>query len=253
MPGANDFFDFDNGCASDTGLVRDHNEDSCLMLPGAGVWLVADGMGGHDAGDVAARMIADEVDSVGIPVSAADLRARVAQRLDRAHRRIMAHSRAIGHRTVGATVAALLIFDTGFTCLWAGDSRVYLWRAGRLSRLTTDHSEVQELVDAGQITADEARRWPRKNVITRAIGIDHGAAVETVTGMVRGGDVFLICSDGLTEHLDDTEIAFHLDPAEGRSAQAVADALVAETLVRGARDNVTAVVVRLRPRRASAP
>ena len=251
MSGANDYLSFDTGRATHTGHVRAHNEDAFMALPGAGVWLVADGMGGHDAGDVASQIIAEEVESVGVPVSAQDLRARVAERLGRAHRRIIAHSQEIGVMTVGATVATLMIFETGFACLWAGDSRVYLLRAGRLSRLTTDHSEVQELIDAGRITAAEARHWPRRNVITRAIGIREAPGTETVTGMVQPGDVFLLCSDGLTEHVEDAELARFLAPSS-EGAQMVADRLVAETLDRGARDNVTVLVVQCRARSAQA-
>ncbi|MDO5705631.1 MAG: serine/threonine-protein phosphatase [Paracoccus sp. (in: a-proteobacteria)] len=240
-------FRFDTGAASHVGLVRSHNEDSLLSLPAAGVWLVADGMGGHEAGDVASAIIAEEIESVGIAVSAQDLRVRVCERLGRAHRRITAHSREMGHATVGATVAALLIFDTGFTCLWAGDSRIYLLRGGRLSRLTTDHSEVQELVDAGRLTQEQARSWPRRNVITRAIGIHDGPNVETVTGPAQPGDVFLLCTDGLTEHLRDQELAACLTVSVSCTAQAVADDLIARTLNGGARDNVTAVVLHCRP------
>lgn len=247
MSGTNEFFDFDDAAVTDTGRVRSHNEDTFLMLPGAGVWMVADGMGGHDAGDVASRIIADEIGSIGVPVSAQDLRMRVSERLHRAHGRIADLSRSMGNATVGATVAALMIFETGFTCVWAGDSRVYLLRNGRLSRLTRDHSEVQELIDTARITPDEGRRWPRRNVITRAIGIHRDPGMETITGMVRPDDVFLLCSDGLTEHVEDAELTLHLEPDRGRSARDVAAALVAETLHRGALDNVTVVVVHCRP------
>ena len=243
MTGDSDGFSFDSAGASDAGRVRDHNEDSFLALPSAGVWMVADGMGGHHAGDVASQILAEELETVGVPVSAQDQRARVSERVTRAHHRIQAHSDELGHATVGSTLVALMIHETGFTCLWAGDSRIYLLRAGRLSRLTTDHSEVQELLAAGAIDADEARHWPRKNVITRAIGIYATPQTEAVTGMVEDGDAFLLCSDGLTEHLDDDEIAEVLDDGDAKTS---ARALVAETLARGARDNVTVVVVRCR-------
>ncbi|MFV0301253.1 MAG: PP2C family protein-serine/threonine phosphatase [Paracoccus sp. (in: a-proteobacteria)] len=246
MPGDSDHFLFDSGSGSDTGCLREHNEDSLLSLPMAGVWVVADGMGGHQAGDVASGIITDEIESVGVPVSAQDQRARVSERLDRAHHRILAHSAEMGHVTVGATVVALLIHEAGFVCLWAGDSRIYLLRHGRLSRLTVDHSEAQELLSAGAISEEEARNWPRKNVITRAIGIHDGPNYETVTGSVQQGDVFLLCSDGLTEHLRDEELAETLaNPLA--DAQQMADHLIGETLDRGARDNVTCIVVRCLP------
>lgn len=240
-------FRFQTGEATHQGCVRDHNEDAALTMPQAGLWLVADGVGGHEAGDVAAALIVEEVASVGVPVSAQDLRARVSERLARADRRIREHAERRAGGLVGATMAALLIHDTGFTCLWAGDSRIYLLRHGRLTRLTTDHSEVQALIDAGALTEAEARRSPRRNVITRAIGIEHAAVTEAVTGTVEAGDLFLLCSDGLTEHVPDEELAPFL--AQDLPAQALADGLIAETLARGARDNVTAVVLRCLPAR----
>lgn len=248
MPGEIDFFQFDSAAGSDTGRLREHNEDSYLSLPSAGVWVVADGMGGHQAGDVASGIITEEIESVGVPVSAQDQRARVSERLDRAHHRILAHSAAMGHVTVGATVVALLIHDAGFVCMWAGDSRIYLMRGGRLSRLTIDHSEAQELLASGTITAEEARNWHRKNVITRAIGIHDGPNYEIVTGSVREDDVFLLCSDGLTEHLRDEELAELLANERLDSHQMIGH-LIQETLNRGARDNVTCIVVRCLPQR----
>ncbi|WP_299840673.1 protein phosphatase 2C domain-containing protein [uncultured Paracoccus sp.] len=247
MPGDSDLFLFDTGAGSDTGRLREHNEDSYLSLPSAGVWVVADGMGGHQAGDVASAIITSEIESIGVPVSAQDQRARVSERLDRAHHRILARSAEMGNVTIGATVVALLIHEAGFVCLWAGDSRIYLMRQGRLSRLTVDHSEVQELLSSGMISEDEARHWPRKNVITRAIGIHDGPNYEAVTGSVQQGDVFLLCSDGLTEHLRDEELAEVL-ASDRATAQQMVDHLIDETLRRGARDNVTCLAVRCLPR-----
>lgn len=247
MSGDSDLFLFDTGADSDIGRLREHNEDSYLCLPAAGVWVVADGMGGHQAGDVASAMITGEIESIGFPVSALDQRARVSERLERAHQRILAHSARIGHVTIGATVVVLLIHEAGFACLWAGDSRIYLMRRGRLSRLTIDHSEVQELLSAGAINEEQARHWPRKNIITRAIGIHQGPNCETVTGSAQAGDVFLLCSDGLTEHLRDEELADILS-GDRATAQEMVGQMIDETLRRGARDNVTCIVVRCLPR-----
>jgi protein phosphatase len=247
MPGDDDLFLYDTGADSDIGRLRTHNEDSYLCLPLAGVWVVADGMGGHQAGDVASAIITGEIESIGVPVSAQDQRARVSERLARAHRRILAHSAEIGHVTIGATIVALMIHDAGFACLWAGDSRIYLMRQGRLSRLTVDHSEAQELLSAGAISEEQARHWPRKNIITRAIGIHDGPNCETVTGSVQPRDVFLLCSDGLTEHLRDEELAEILS-SDRATAQQMVGRMIDETLRRGARDNVTCIVVRCLPR-----
>lgn len=231
---------YDSGVATDKGCVRDHNEDAAVSLPHVGIWAVADGMGGHAAGDVASDVIADELGSVGVPVSPDDLRARVAQRLERANARIRQIAQSRGGTTIGATVAVLLIAERGCSCVWAGDSRIYLWRRGRLSRLTTDHSEAQDMIAAGMLTEEQARNWPRRNVITRAIGIADRPSTESVSGQVEPDDIFLICSDGLTEHVSDGELAQILPQA---GAQVTAERLVALTLERGARDNVTVVVV----------
>ncbi|MDO5704507.1 MAG: protein phosphatase 2C domain-containing protein [Paracoccus sp. (in: a-proteobacteria)] len=233
---------FDSAGASHRGCVRPHNEDAFVDLPGEAVWAVADGMGGHSAGDVASRIIAEEIASLGTTVSAQDQRARLSQRLDRAHQRIRAHAAAQGLGAIGSTVAALLIHDGELTCIWAGDSRIYLLRDGALTRLTRDHSEVAEMVAAGLMTETEARTAPRRNVITRAIGAGEDAVPELATGVARAGDLFLLCSDGLTGHLEDAEIAAML--AMPSAPALIVDALIGAVLDRGATDNVTAVVLR---------
>ena len=226
---------------SHVGCVRTHNEDNFAVLPESGLWVVADGMGGHDAGDVASGMIVDEMASLGVAVSAGDQRARFLSRLDRANQRILGYAAANGLATVGATVVALMIHDAELSCAWAGDSRAYLLRDGALTPLTRDHSEIGALVEEGAITEAEARNSPRRHVITRAIGISPAMAPEIVTGVVRPGDRFLLCSDGLTEHLGDADLAAILGRAQ--PADDIVAALIDLTLARGARDNVTAVVV----------
>ncbi|MDO5604976.1 MAG: protein phosphatase 2C domain-containing protein [Paracoccus sp. (in: a-proteobacteria)] len=222
------------------GRVRSYNEDSFATLPELGLWVVADGMGGHAAGDVASSIITGEMASLGIAVSAADQRARFLERTERAHRRIRAHTEQNGLEVVGATIAALLVFGAELTCAWAGDSRVYLMRQGRLTQLTRDHSEVAALLAGGAITEEEARVSPRRNVITRAIGIGNEAQPEMVTGVAQPGDRFLICSDGLTEHLGDEDLARLLnDSAEPCQ---IVERLIALALERGGHDNVTAIV-----------
>ena len=236
-----DLFLYDTGARSDVGRVRDHNEDSLLARPDFGLWVVADGMGGHAAGDFASQTIVAELAEIGVPGSLEDLQARSMLRLGQATRAIQARAAALGGVTVGATLVALLIHEDQFACLWAGDSRIYLLRGGRLYRLTEDHTEVQQLLSAGAITAEQARVWPRRNVITRAIGIGQAVEPDTVSGVIKDGDRLLLCSDGLTEHLTDAEIAGFA----GRrlSAESVAQALINETLQRGARDNVSVIVV----------
>ncbi|WP_294926616.1 protein phosphatase 2C domain-containing protein [uncultured Paracoccus sp.] len=245
MTGDETGFHFVSGACSHKGMVRAHNEDAHVMLPGTGIWVVADGMGGHEAGDIASRLIVEEISSVGLPVSAQDQRARFSQRLIRANERILAHAQARNLSTVGSTVAALMIHGHELACTWAGDSRVYLLRKGLLTRLTTDHSEVARLIAAGELTEEEARRSPSRNVITRAIGIQLHPNPETVTGVVEPNDLFLLCSDGLTEHNSDDDLRQML--LQPGSPETLARRLIEQTLARGARDNVTAIVMCCQP------
>jgi len=246
-----EYFTIETGGATDTGLVRAHNEDSFLTKPEFGVWVVADGMGGHDAGDFASQTIVGELSSVGFGGSIEDLQARFMERLGRAHVRIGQHAAALGGVTVGATLVGLLAYEDRYTCIWSGDSRIYRLRDGVLTQQTKDHTEVRELFEAGLISAEEAEHWPRKNVITRAIGVSDAPRCDVVDGELCEGDVFLLCSDGLTEHSSDQEIGQAL--RSGLAPQAICDGLIQQTLARGAKDNVTAVVMRCAATAYAAP
>ncbi|KIT16801.1 PP2C family protein-serine/threonine phosphatase [Jannaschia aquimarina] len=235
---------YDAAAQTDVGRVRDHNEDAALSRPDLGVFVVSDGMGGHEAGDWASQTIVDTISSVGVGSSLPDLESRFQERLVRAHELVAERGAELG-APVGATVVSLLTYEAEWACAWSGDSRLYRLRNGRLERISRDHTEAQALVDAGQLTPEEAAVWPRKNVITRAVGVTGDPVCEIVRGTLAADDVFLLCSDGLTEHLNDREIAEHLNT--GSSAQAICATLVAEVLERGARDNVTALVVRVKP------
>lgn len=225
------------------GRVRDSNEDAFLLQPEAGLWLVADGMGGHDAGEIASRGIVEQMATIGIPASASDQHARFLDRLQRANSKLREYSQRKGGAVVGSTIAALLIYEGEYRCPWLGDSRVYLLRHGQLSQLSRDHSEVQNMVEQGLLSREEARYWPHRNVITRAVGADDVLDVETVFGNVEGNDCFLLCSDGLTTHCDDDEIR---DVAIGRRSQEICETLVEMALSRGGTDNVTVVAVQAR-------
>lgn len=241
---SNEYFTFETGQATDVGCQRQVNEDNFLSRPDYGLWVFADGMGGHAAGDFASFTIVQELNSVGVPASADDLRARFMERLTRANDTILQHAAQIDRGTVGATVVSLLVHGEDYACIWSGDSRAYLLRGGHLVQQSRDHTEVRALLDAGTITAEEAAHWPRKNVITRAIGVSSQPECDFVAGQLEVGDVFILCSDGLTEHLSDDDIARH---ATGHAAQEACDAMVRETLARGARDNVTVILMRCLP------
>jgi protein phosphatase len=234
---------FDTGSATHVGKVRDHNEDNLLARPDLGIWAVADGMGGHDAGDLASATVIDALQSIEPARSAAELLAACEQRVVSANATLLDIGRRRG-ATIGTTVAVLLTHGTHFACVWSGDSRIYLVRNGAISLQSRDHTVVQDLVASGQLSPAEARTAPGRNVITRAIGIDDDPELEIRDGALRAGDVFLLCSDGLTAHVEDDEIFAHVISTTPQNA---CDALVELTLSRGAVDNVTIVVARYMP------
>jgi serine/threonine protein phosphatase PrpC len=241
---------FESGAASHVGKVRQQNEDSYLVSTTAGVWAVADGMGGHSAGDLASHTVVEELERIAPPSSAAELLANCEARIVSANSRLKKLADARRGNIVGTTVAVLLAYEEFFACVWAGDSRIYRIRGFEIEQLSVDHTEVQELVADGKLTAEEARAWPRRNVITRAIGAYDNPELEMTDGILESGDIFLICSDGLTNHVADREI---LALATSNPPQQACNLLVDLTLDRGATDNVTAVMVRFDPTAPSTP
>ncbi|MBV9561783.1 MAG: serine/threonine-protein phosphatase [Bradyrhizobium sp.] len=232
---------FDVGSATHAGKVRERNEDSCLVRTDTGLWAVADGMGGHEAGELASRILVESLDTIEQPAAARDLLEQCESRIFRANQEIMALSRSRRGATIGTTAAVLLIRDRHYACVWAGDSRVYLIKRGAIRQLSRDHTELEELVAAGALSRQDAANWPN-NVITRAVGVAEDLELEVVTGSVDPGDVFVICSDGLTRHLRNEEI---LQYASDRNARAACEQMLALALDRGGLDNVTVVIVRL--------
>lgn len=220
------------------GAVRPRNEDALLNRPDLGLWAVADGAGGHGAGDVASRAIVEALASIPPGLTAAELLAQLRLRIAAVHRQLQeeAQRRGPGH-VIASTLVAMLARGGHFACLWAGDSRAYLLREGRLQRLTRDHSLVQDLMDQGFITEDEAANHPQGNVITRAVGAPGELGLDKATGPIGAADRFLLCSDGLYRTLDEATMATLLAGADPASS------LVQQAVQRGARDNVTAVAI----------
>ena len=228
--------------ATHVGLKRQRNEDNYVLRPEAGLWAVADGMGGHGGGDVASRMVAEALARLPAAASGEALLAAVEAAVADAHREMRAYAQAQGRAVMGTTLVALLLFGSHYACVWCGDSRAYLLRDGALRQLTHDHSETQDLVDRGVLDPEEARVWPRRSVLTRALGATETPELDLLSDRWAPGDAFLLCSDGLTAHCGDADIAAAL---AGEDPQAACDNLIALTLQRGASDNVTAIALRL--------
>jgi protein phosphatase len=238
---------FDTGAATHVGMVRQRNEDNYLACPETGVWSVADGMGGHYAGDLASRIVVDALRSIETVTSAAELLARCEASIIEANARLKEIARERGGIVMGTTVAVLLVYETDYACLWSGDSRIYRIRDAKIEQISRDHTELEELVVEGLLSREEAQNWPGRNVITRAIGVDDEPELEMINGVLRADDVFVICSDGLTAHVEDREI---LDQVTSVGSQQACDNLIALTLQRGAVDNVTVLVIHYRSNKA---
>jgi serine/threonine protein phosphatase PrpC len=232
-------------CVSRThvGLRRKINEDSVLVRTEDGLWAVADGMGGHDAGEVASAMVADALRQVPVSDGVDSTVEGAIAALQGVNAELIALARAKGSdRSIGTTVVGLAIQDGRFRCFWAGDSRGYWVRAGEIMRVTRDHSLVQDLVDAGMLKPEEAEAHESASVITRAVGVTETLNVDAVSGEAGPGDQFLLATDGLTRVVGDDEIATELARAPAEEA---ADRLIDLVLERGAPDNVSLVIVTL--------
>jgi protein phosphatase len=232
---------------TDVGVVRSGNEDNYLMVPDRAVFIVADGMGGHAAGEVASEMavkiIAQQLgDLRSLDENTASHRIREAIREANAQifdRTLTEHDK----RGMGTTATALVLMGSRYLIGQVGDSRAYLLRDGRLVQLTKDHSYVQEQVDAGYLTPEDARTHPYSNVITRCVGANEDVVPDTYLGTLRSGDVFVLASDGLTGMIDDPRLHQLLTSAPG--PQEASDVLVAEANRVGGLDNITVIVVRI--------
>lgn len=228
------------GHATHVGLRREHNEDTYYADADLFLWLVADGMGGHEHGEVASAIARDTlVREVAKGLS-------LDQAIHLADEEILRHSnRRSEALPMGTTIAATRLHgENEFEVAWVGDSRVYLWQS-ELKQLSQDHSYVQELIDQGAITNEQARTHPHRNVVTQALGVTdpQQLRVETVRGAFETGMQILLCSDGLTEEVDDTQIAAILARLD-LSAQECVEHLILAALDGGGSDNVTVVLLR---------
>ena len=234
---------------TDVGMIRSGNEDNFTVdaSPSRGLFIVADGMGGHAAGEVASEMavqiVQRELSSVR-DLDGEDVVQLVANSLKHANRAI--HERTlteVDKQGMGTTASVLLVSGGRYLIGQVGDSRVYLLRDGSFAQLTKDHSYVQEQVDAGFLTPEQARYHPYSNVITRCVGAGQDVEPDIYRGEVRAGDIYLVASDGLTGMVDDRRLAQLL--ASRAEPERKVQALISEANGRGGLDNITAIIVQV--------
>ena len=230
--------------ATHPGLKRENNEDCFLSAPDADLWVVADGMGGHEAGEVASDIVRETFASFAekaIPFSLTDA-------IQKSHQMILTSAdKGIGAHGMGSTVVALQSQKKNYQVAWVGDSRAYLWTpgesGGELTRLTTDHSYVQMLYVSGAITAEEVETHPDKNIITQCLGMQELAQVkvDVAQGQWQENQWILLCSDGLSDELSDTSIAQILEHCP--NTLTAVDQLLHEALTSGGNDNITLQII----------
>lgn len=234
-------FRWTSASRSDVGLVRQINEDAYLDRPERGLWAVADGMGGHAHGDFASRMVIEALNKLPSPDSLVKLVSDARDRLQAVNLHLRAEAVIRDVPIIGSTVVALFARDRYCGYLWAGDSRIYLCRNGSLRLLTRDHSQIEELKSRGDLNSEDAVNLSARNLITRAVGAMDTLELDEKTMEVRDGDMFLLCSDGLSNAVSDPEMRNALVSGNCRLAS---DALVDMALTQGGRDNISVVVLR---------
>jgi serine/threonine protein phosphatase PrpC len=241
--GKGSHFQWRSASSSHVGTIRKVNEDSVLERPEIGLWVVADGMGGHAAGDVASSMIVESLQGIRVANDEAALLEDIERRLLRINTQLIHYAAEhVPGGVMGSTVAAFASFQTKALCLWAGDSRIYRLRGGELERMTRDHSQVEDLISMGIIQREDAEHHPESNIITRAVGATPDLSIEQRVDELRAEDTYLVCSDGLTAVIKDGELGALI--AQSDCEEAVS-ALLHLALVRGARDNVSLVIIKI--------
>lgn len=221
------------------GLVRSVNEDSMLVRDDTALWIVADGMGGHDNGQWASQTLVARFAQLDLSIDRAARGAAIVQAIEEGNRTIHAAATAAG-KQMGTTAVVMHGDASDVLLVWVGDSRIYRLRAGALVQLTRDHTLVQDLVDRGSLAPEEAEAHPMSHVLTRAVGTEGVLRYDSAVDTARAGDRYLLCSDGLSKVVPDDLVAAILSAG---TIDTAADRLIAETLGRGAPDNTTLVVL----------
>lgn len=229
-----------SGALTHTGPRHRENQDACLDHGAAGLWAVADGMGGHADGGTASRMVCAALAQIRQTDEATDLVAEVESVIAQTNRTLFAQGAAREDAgTIGTTVAALAIHSGLAICLWCGDSRIYLVRDREVYLLTRDHTVVQSMLDRGELDAEQARNHPAGNVILRAVGARHEIDIERSALELYAGDRFVLATDGLTRHVSTRDLGELVADDPDESVRALVDL----ALARGTRDDVTALAV----------
>ncbi|MEE9491887.1 MAG: protein phosphatase 2C domain-containing protein [Gammaproteobacteria bacterium] len=232
---------WESAALTHVGKVRSINEDSLADFPETGLWAVADGMGGHDAGDFASQAIVKSLGNVRNQEQLSDYVEAVEEQLLTVNHALI--EEAAGRKNtqmIGSTVVALLALKHHCACLWVGDSRAYRLRDGSMRSVTRDHSQVEEMIQEGVLLREDAESHPAANVITRAVGAEKALYIDVELEEIFDGDRYLLCSDGLYKEISEQEIAEQL--MQG-NCQEVCDRLLDIALQRGVNDNVTIIVI----------
>lgn len=235
-------FTWQSASQTDKGNVRQYNEDSFIARDDIYLWCVADGMGGHEAGDVASQLIVSMLSEINGHTELSSYVDLVDDTLIDANQQLRTLSREkYNNQTIGSTVVALVACDRHIAYLWAGDSRVYRIRNQQIKQLTRDHSEVQQMVDQGLLMADEAESHPAANVITRAMGAADALYLSIGIEETLDEDIYIICSDGLYRDISEQEL---LSLALQENVDDICQNLMATALSRAAKDNITTIILK---------
>lgn len=228
--------------ATNVGMVRKINEDAVFSKPEINLWAVADGMGGHEAGNVASDMIVKILGDIEMKANLDAFVSTIEDKVLDVNKRLLEYSEIMfDGRVIGSTVVILLIKGRIGVCLWAGDSRLYRYRNGEIEQMIVDHSHVAELLKHGEISAEEAENHPDANVITRAVGTCENLYVDIDVFDVNVGDIFMLCTDGLYNTVNEEGI---INCLQENDIEIAANSLIETSLHNGASDNVSVVLVK---------
>lgn len=234
-----------SACVTDVGKARKINQDACLDLPELGLWIVADGMGGHEAGEIASQMIIEQCQKINEPRDLNSFISDVENRLLEVNQSLRVMSgQKFNNATIGSTVVALLIHNRHCAYLWVGDSRIYRLRNNKLEQMTRDHSIIEQYIAEGTMTREDANHSNMANALTRAIGGEDELNVDVKLDEIQDGDIFLLCSDGLYREVAEEKMLELM--SNGDDSNTMTNNLLENALNNTAKDNVTVSVIQIK-------